>query len=158
MELFLAQNHAAMTHLPIAAAIMAAVVAAIRLLVNKREVVLLWAILSLTALATVPPTLITGLAAAKGRFNEEGKPYIQSGFIANRSPASSRIFYHQVCGMGGAILACLLGMAAIVQLRGRELSPYWIALLALLLAILWGVGGHLGGEELWGPATFPGFQ
>jgi hypothetical protein len=158
MELFLAQNHSAMTHLPIAAAMMAAVAALIRLFANKREVILLWAILSLVALVTVPTTLVTGIAAAKGRLNDAGKPYIQSGLIVDRIPANGHIFTHQVLGIGGAILACLLGVAAIIQLRGREVSRHWIALLALLLAIVWGIGGHLGGEDLWGAATFPGFQ
>jgi uncharacterized membrane protein len=158
MELFLAQNHSAMTHLPIAAAIMAAAAAIVRLFANKKEVILVWAILSLAALVTVPSALITGVAAAKGRFNDAGKPYIQSGLIVDRIPASSRIFIHQVLGIGGAILACILGAAAIIQLRGREANRYWIVLLAVMLAILWGIGGHLGGEDLWGPATFPAFE
>jgi hypothetical protein len=158
MELFLAQNHSAMTHLPIAAAMIAAVAAIIRLLSNKKEVILVWAILSLTALATVPPTLITGIAAAKGRFNDEGKPYIQSGLIVDRIPANSRVFYHQMCGIGGTLLAIVLGIAAIVQLRGREVNRYGIVLMTLLLAIIWAIGGHLGGEELWGPTTFPAFK
>jgi hypothetical protein len=158
MELFLAQNHSAMTHLPIAASIMAAVAAIAGLFVNRRELLLAWAILSLAALATVPPTLITGIAAAKGRFNEEGKPYIQSGLTVDRVPANSRIFNHQAFGLGGAILACFLAAPAIAQLRGKNPNRILICSLAILLAILWGIGGHLGGGELWGPGTFPAFH
>jgi hypothetical protein len=158
MELFLAQNHSAMTHLPIAASVMAAIAAVAGIFVNKREVFLVWAILSLAALATVPPTLVTGIAAARGRFNEEGRPYIQSGLIVDRVPVNSRIFNHQIFVFGGTFLACLLAATAIAQLRGRKLNRFLIALLAVLLAILWGIGGHLGGEELWGPDTFPAFQ
>jgi hypothetical protein len=158
MELFFAQNHSAMTHLPIAASILAAVAAVTGLFVKKREVFLVWAILSLAALATVPPALITGVAAARGRFNEEGKPYIQSGLIVDQTAANDRIFKHQAVGAAGTILAGFLAVAAIAQLRGRKLNRLAIALFAILLAILWGVGGHLGGEELWSPETFPAFQ
>jgi hypothetical protein len=158
MELFLAQNHSAMTHLPIAASILAAVAAVAGLFVKKREVYLVWAILSIVALATVLPTLATGIAAARGRFNEEGKPYIQSGLMVDRTPANDRVFKHQILGIGGTILACFLGVAAIAQLRGRQPNSAFIVLLAVLLAVAWGIGGHLGGSELWGPDTFPALK
>jgi len=147
-----------MVHLPIAASVLAAVAAMVGLLINKKEVYLVWAVLSLAALATVPPALITGIAAAKGRLNEEGKPYIQSGLVVDRTPANSRIFTHQAIGAGGTLLACLLAAAAIARLRGRNVNRFLLACLAVLLAVLWGIGGHLGGEELWGPDTFPAFQ
>jgi hypothetical protein len=158
MELFLAQNHAAMTQLPIAASILAAVAAIAGLFIKKREVFLVWAILSIVALVTVLPTIATGIAAARGRFNEDGKPYIQSGLIVERTPANDRVFKHQILGIGGTILACFLGAAAIAHLRGRQPSIIVIVLLAVLLAVAWGIGGHLGGEELWGPDTFPALK
>ncbi len=158
MELFLAQNHAAMTHLPIAASIMAAAAAIARLFIKRRELFLIWAILSLTALATVPPTLITGIAAAKGRFSEDGTPYLQKGLIIESTPANNRIYKHQMLGIGGTVLACFLGVAAIAGLRGREWNGKLIVILAILLAVIWGIGGHLGGEELWGPDTFPALK
>ncbi len=158
MELFLAQNHSAMTHLPIAASIMAAIAALAGLFANKREVLRLWAMLSLAAFVTVLPTLVTGFAAAKGRYNEEGQPYIQSGLLVNRIPANSRIFNHQIYAFSGTILSFLLAAGAAAQLSGRKLNRYLIALLTVVLAMLWAIGGHLGGEELWGPYTFPAFH
>jgi hypothetical protein len=158
MELFLAQNHSAMTHLPIAASILAALAALGGLFIIKKEVYLIWAILSLAAFITVTPTIITGIAAAKGRFNEEGKPYLQKGLIVERIPSNSRIFKHQILGIGGTILSGVLVIAAATWLRGRESNKILIALLSVLLAILWGIGAHLGGEELWSPDTFPAFQ
>ena len=158
MELFLAQNHSAMTHLPIAASIMAAFAALIGLYVNRRELFRIWAILSLTAFITVLPTIITGIAAAKGRFNEEGQPYIQKGLFVDWAPGNSRIFQHQALGIGGTILSGILAVIAVARLRGREPNRFLVALLTVLLAILWGIGGHLGGAELWSPDTFPAFQ
>jgi uncharacterized membrane protein len=158
MELFLAQNHSAMTHLPIAASIMAALTALIALYANKKEFIQLWAILSLIAFIAVPPTIVTGIAAAKGRFNEKGTPYIQKGLLVDRIPANSRIFRHEIMGIGGTILSGVLAAAAVARLRGREMNRLLIALLAVLLAVLWGIGGHLGGEELWSPDTFPAFK
>ena len=124
MELFLAQNHSAMTHVPIAASILAALAALAGLFILKKEVYLIWAILSFTAFITVFPAIITGMAAAKGRFNEEGKPYLQEGLIVEQIPANSRIFRHQVLGIGGTILSGILAVAAAVRLRGRELNGF----------------------------------
>ena len=158
MELFLAQNHSAMTHLPIASALMVAVGALVALFVARKELSLLCAILSLAALLTVIPTIATGIAAAKGRFNDDGKSYIQSGVMVSNIPANTRIFRHQVFGIAGTIVAVLLTILTIAKARGRNPNKYLIALLAVLLAVCWGIGGHLGGEELWGPETFPGFH
>jgi hypothetical protein len=158
MESFLAQNHAAMTHLPIAAAIMLAVAALVALFVARREVALLCAILSLTALVTVIPTIVTGIAAAKGRNNDEGKAYIQSGVMVRNIPANARIFRHQMLGIAGTVVAAFLAILTVAKARGRNPNKYLIALLAILLAVLWGVGGHMGGVELWGADTFPAFR
>jgi formate hydrogenlyase subunit 3/multisubunit Na+/H+ antiporter MnhD subunit len=158
MELFLAQNHSAMTHLPIATAILIAIAALVTLFVPRKEITWSCAILSLVALVAVVPTVVTGIAAAKGRFNDEGKPYIQSGVIVANIPANTRIFRHQVLGLTGTALAALMAILSIAKVRGRNPNRYLIALVAVLLAVVWGVGGHLGGEELWGAGTFPAFH
>ncbi len=155
---FLAQNHSAMTHLPIAAAIFGAVAAIAAVFVQKREIVWVWAILSITAFVTVLPTLATGIAAAKGRTNDDGKPYIEKGLIVSNIPADQRIFRHQLLGISGAVVAAALALLGVASLRGRTPNKYAVVMLAVLLAVLWGIGGHLGGEELWGPDTFPGFH
>lgn len=158
MELFLAQNHSAMTHLPIASSILAAVAAVAGLFVARKEVAFLWACLSIAAFVTVAPTVITGIAAAKGRTNDEGQPYIKSGLLVEPTPANTRIFRHQVLGLAGTVLSAVLAAAAIARLRGRHFNKYLIALVTVLLAVLWGIGGHLGGKELWAPDTFPAFH
>ncbi len=155
---FLAQNHSAMTHLPIASAILGAIAAVMGLFIYKRELTWAWAVLSIVAFVTVLPTVITGISAAKGRFNEDGKPYIQSGILVPDVPANTRIFRHQILGASGAIVAAILAFLGIAQLRGRTPNKYLVVLLALLLALLWGIGAHLGGMELWGADTFPGFH
>ena len=154
----LAQNHSAMTHLPIASAILCAIAAVVGLFIYKRELTWAWAILSIVAFVTVLPTMFTGIAAAKGRLNEDGKPYIQSGILVADLPANTRIFRHQLLGISGAVVAAMLAFLGIGQLRGRTPNKFLVVLLALLLALLWGIGGHLGGMELWGEDTFPGFH
>jgi hypothetical protein len=158
MELFLAQNHSAMTHLPIASAILAAAAALAALFVSRKEVAFLVAVLSIAAFVTALPTIVTGVAAGRGRINDEGKPYIQSGVFVSNIPQNTRIFRHQILGITGTGLAAILAILAVARLRGRSPNRYLIALLAVLLALLWGVGGHLGGKDLWGPDTFPAFH
>ncbi len=158
MELFLAQNHSAMTHLPIASSIMLALAAVGGLFVARKEISLLCAVLSLAALLTVFPTILTGIAAAKGRMNDDQKPYIESGILVRNMPANARIFRHQMLGISGTVLAVILSFLAVARARGRNSNKYLFALLAILLAVAWGVGGHLGGEELWGSNTFPAFH
>jgi hypothetical protein len=158
LGLFLAQNHSAMTHLPIAAAILAAISALAALFVSRREVALFWATLSITAFLTVLPTLVTGILAAEGRFNADGKPYLEGGVLVSRIPANDRVWQHELFGGGGTAIAAILAISGIALLRGRKPNKYFIATLALALAILWGIGGHLGGKELWSPDTFPAFN
>jgi hypothetical protein len=158
VTLFLAQNHSAMTHLPIATAILGAVAAIAALYVHKNEITWTWAVLSIAAFVTALPAAVTGIAAAKGRFNDEGKPYIQSGLIVAHIPANTRIFRHQILGASGSAVAAILAILGLRRLRGQNPNRYLVVLLAVLLAILWGIGGHLGGRELWGPDTFPGFH
>jgi uncharacterized membrane protein len=156
--LFLAQNHSAMTHLPIAAAILAALSAVVAIFTSRREVSLLWALLSIVALVSAMPTVVTGIFAAEGRFNGDGKPYIEGGVLVSNVPANDRVWLHEVFGGGGFVVALALAVSGIAFLRGRRPNKYVVAILALALAILWGIGGHLGGKEMWGPDTFPGFQ
>ncbi len=158
MELFLAQNHSAMTHLPIAASILAAAAAITALFVRRREVTLFWAVLSLVALVSAFPTIITGIAAAKGRTNDEGRPYIEKGVLVDRIPRNTRIFRHQILGISGTVLAAVLSGLAIATMRGRNFNPLLVACIAVIMALLWGIGGHLGGEEMWAPETFPAFH
>ncbi len=158
MELFLAQNHSAMTHLPIASAILAAIAALAAFFLRRKEIALFCAVLSIAAFVTVLPAVVTGIAAAKGRFNDDGKPYIQSGVIVGDLPANARIFRHQMLGSIGTGVALILAIFGVSSLRGRNPNRYLVAVLAVLLALLWGIGGHLGGRELWGPGTFPAFH
>ena len=158
MELLLAQNHSAMAHLPIASAIFCAAAALIALFIPRKEVALFWAVLTITALATALPTVATGIAAGKGRINEEGKPYIERGVIVSKIPQDTRVYRHQMLGIAGTILAVFMTVLAVGTLRGRKLNKYVVAVLSVLLALLWGIGGHEGGKDLWGPDTFPGFQ
>jgi uncharacterized membrane protein len=155
---FLAQNHSALTHLPIATAILAAISAIACLFTVKKEAVSAWVLFSVIAFLTAIPLLITGTAAAKGRFNSEGKPYIQSGILVANVPANTRVFVHQSLGIAGFALSAALALCAIAKVRGRNPSIYLVILLALAVAICWGIGGHLGGKELWSPDTFPGFN
>jgi len=148
-----------MTHLPIAAAILAAISSVTALFVSRKEVILLWAVLSVTAFLTVLPTIATGIFAAEGRFNSEGKPYIQSGVLVGNIPANARIWEHELLGGSGAAIALVLAaLSAGFLLRGRVPNKYLTAVLAVALAVLWGIVGHLGGKELWSPDTFPRFQ
>ena len=158
MELFLAQNHSALTHLPIAAAILAAFSAVAALFTPRKEIMLMWAFLSIAAFVTVLPTVATGVVAAKGRFNDNGKPYIESGVFVSNNPANTRIFQHEVLGSAGTALGAILAFLGLAFLRGRRPNMYLIALLAVALAVLWGLGGHLGGKEMWGPDTFPALK
>ena len=158
MELFFAQNHSAMTHLPIAAAILLAAVAMSSLFTSKREIVLACALLTLIAFATSIPTIITGVAAAKGRMNEEGKPYLASGVLVPDTSSNIRVFRHETLGVIGFGLSVILAILGISGLRGRWPNKYLLCVLALALALCWGIGGHLGGKELWGPDTFPGLK
>jgi hypothetical protein len=155
---FLAQNHSAMTHLPTAAAVIGAVAALALLFVYKKEIAFCWAVLSITAFVTVVPTVVTGIAAARGRFNDTGKPYIDRGLLVENLPANARIHTHQVLGISGTIVAALLSLLAISRLRGGNPNKYVVFMLALLLAVLWGIAGHLGGKELWSADTFPAFH
>ena len=158
MELFLARNHAVMVHLPIGAAVLAAAAAVVVLFTRKRELEWSWAVLSLVALLSALPALATGSAAAKGRFNEEGKPYLEQGLLVSDTPANARIFRHQMLAIAGTAVAGLLSLLGIARLRGRNPNRFLVAALAVALTLLWGIGGHLGGQVLWGPDTFPVFN
>jgi hypothetical protein len=158
MLMFLAQNHSAMTHLPIATAILGAFAALANLVIRRNEITWAWALLSIAAFLTALPAAATGIAAAKGRLNDDGKPYIQGGFIVTHIPGNTRIFQHQMLGISGFAVAALLAVFGVRRLRGQYQNRFLIVFLAMLLAILWGIGGHLGGSELWGPGTFPGFS
>jgi hypothetical protein len=158
MELFLAQNHSALTHLPVAASILAAVCAIARLFTAKKDVAIAWALLSVIAFATAAPLLVTGIAAAKGRFNSDGKAYIQKGILVSDTPANARIYLHQSLGIAGFVLSAILVSLSIASLRGRIPNKYIVVLLAVSIAVCWGIGGHVGGKEIWGPDTFPGYN
>ena len=158
MELFLAQNHSAMTHLPTASAILGALAALAVLFAPRKDIAWSWALLSIVAFVTAVPAIATGIAAAKGRFNDDGKPYLQSGVIVPDTPQNARIHQHQLLAATGTALAVLQAIFAVALLRGRKPNKYFIAFLAVLLAIFWGIGGHVGGRELWGPDTFPAFH
>jgi len=156
--MLLARNHSAMTHLPVAAALLVLVCAIVASFKAHREIALAWAALSILAFATSLPTLTSGIAAARGRFNGDGKPYIESGVMVGRNPANERIWFHQILGASGTGVAAILALFGLAVIRGRSPNKYLVVLLALTLTLVWAVGAHLGGEELWGPDTFPAFK
>ncbi len=158
MELFFAQNHSAMTHLPVATAMLAVACAIFASFGARRELARAWAVLSILALAASLPAVASGVAAAKGRFNGEGKPYIQSGVMVTDNPANERIRRHEVLGACGTGIAAVLALLGVGVMRGRNPNKYLVVLLAVTLMLLWAFGAHLGGEELWGPDTFPAFK
>jgi hypothetical protein len=158
VELFIAQNHSAMTHLPVAAAIMVAACALAAIFTSRGEVARAWAILSIAAFVTVLPAIVTGVAAGQGRFNADGKAYIQSGVLVSRTPSNERIWRHQVLGAAGTAISALLAALGISVLKGRNPNKYLVAALALALVLVWAIGAHIGGEELWGSDTFPAFK
>jgi uncharacterized membrane protein len=158
MELFLAQNHSAMTHLPIAAAILAVLGAAARLLTSRKEVIFAWAALSIAACVSVVPTLTTGLYAARGRFNEDGKPYLESGLFVGAGVANARVRSHELLGTAGSAVALVSAFLGVISLRGGRTNKYLSLFLGLAMTLLWAIGGHLGGKELWGPDTFPALK
>lgn len=158
MELFLAQNHEPMTHLPIATSLLAAAVAIALLFVDKPHLRTAWAMLVLIASITVIPTIMTGIFVAKGRYNDKGKPYIENGVQVAWVPENTRIARHQVLGVAGFVVALGLSWAAIGQLRGKVRNKIAIAVASIALAAIWAVGSHIGGQELWGPDTFPAYE
>ena len=152
MDLFLAQNHAPMTHLPIATSILAALAAVAALFINKRELQLAWAVLSIVAIVSVVPTLVTGVEAGRGR------NFIEHGIFVSEKPDDAKIALHQRLGISGACIALVFAALGIAYLRGKHPNKYLVAVLAVSLAIVWNLGGHIGGEESWGPDTFPAFE
>jgi len=147
-----------MTHLPVAAAVLAALSALVGLFRPSQRMGRSWALLSIVAIVTVCPTLITGVIAAKGRFNGEGKPYIQSGVLVADLPLNERIWRHEMLGAVGTAASAILAALGISRLRGKAPNSYLVVLLAVVAAITWAVGAHLGGSELWGADTFPAFK
>ena len=152
MDLFLAQNHAPMTHLPIAASILAALAAIAAIFIDKREIRWTWGMLTIIAFLTVIPTIATGIAAGIGR------NYIEQGIMVADTPDNQTIRIHQMLGSAGALVALVSAIAGVWYLRGKKVSRPLAAILALTVAILWGIGGHLGGSALWGPDTFPAYE
>ena len=158
VDMFFAQNHSAMTHLPLAAAVMVAACAIAALFTSRREIARAWAVLAIVAFVSALPAVATGVEAAEGRFSGDGKPYIQHGYIVSKTPASERVWRHQMLGGGGSAIAAVLATLGVSVLRGKSPNKYLVTLLALVLAVLWAIGAHTGGAELWGPDTFPAFK
>ena len=152
MELFFAQNHAPMTHLPIASAMLAAVAAVLALFIKKPQLTWAWAMLSIVAFVTVLPTILTGIQAAKGR------GFIEEGLMVAEKEGNEDIVLHQRLGIAGTAVAMVFLFVGVRQLRGKNVNRWLAAVLAVTLAILWGFGGHMGGHEMWGPDTFPRFE
>ena len=152
MELFLAQNHAPLTHLPIAAAILAALASIAALFIRKPQLTWAWAMLSIIAFVTVLPTIVSGIQAAKGR------GYIEQGVLVADMEGNEDVVIHQRLGMAGAAVAAFFLILGIRQLRGKAVNRWLAASVAVALAILWGVGGHMGGRASWGPDTFPKYE
>jgi hypothetical protein len=152
MELFLAQNHPPMTHLPIAVSMLAALAAIAALFIKRKELVWAWSMLSIIAILAVIPTILTGVQAGKGR------KFIEHGVFVSDTPDNATILWHQRLGISGAFVAVGFVVLGVRQLRGKNVHPVLAAAVATSLAIIWGVTGHLGGKESWGPDTFPAFD
>lgn len=152
MELILAQNHEAMSHLPIAASVLAAIAAIVLLFVVKKELRFMWAVLAIVAMATAVPAALTGIMAAKGRL------YIDEGFIVNDEPESADIKTHQTLQVSGFVVSIVLAVLGYRSLRGKESNKYFVAAVSVALALLWGIGSHVGGKALWSPETFPAYE
>ena len=152
MWLFLAQNHEPMTHLPIATSILAALAALLILFVEKKELRWSWAVLTIVAFMAVVPTIATGIAAGVGR------KYIEHGLLVTNIAENSTIRYHQLLGLTGAVLALINALLGLRFLRGKHVSKSLAVILALTIAIIWSIGAHLGGKDLWSPDTFPGYE
>jgi len=153
MELFFAQNHAPLTHLPIATSILAAGAAIAGLFSLRKELSWAWSFLTIIAFVTVIPTIMTGIQAGRGRQFIEKDHYLVSD-----APDNSGIKLHQQLGLTGAIIALVSATLGFLHLRGKKINKYFSAIVALTVALLWGIGGHLGGKELWSPETFPAFE
>lgn len=152
LELFFAQNHAALTHLPIACALLAALAAVLALVRKSEDLPKAWAILSIIAVVTVIPTILSGIQAAKGR------SYIEQGIFVSDAPENADIKLHQQLGMAGALSGFVMAFLGWRHLRGRKANRILVAVLAISTAILWGATGHMGGKALWSPDTFPAFE
>ncbi len=152
MELFLAQNHAPMTHLPIACSILAALAAIAAFVYKKPELTWAWAVLAIIAFLTVFPAIVTGIYAAIGRM------YLEHPGLVQDIPENDPIAWHQRLGISGAILALVLAFLGIRRLRGKENNRIVVLLFSLALAIVWGIGGHLGGKTSWSADSFPGLE
>ncbi|MAT39032.1 MAG: hypothetical protein CL946_05450 [Ectothiorhodospiraceae bacterium] len=152
MELFLAQNHAPLTHIPIAASILAALAAIASLFYKKQELTWMWAILAIVAFVACIPTIVTGVLAAIGRF------YIEEGFIVPDTPENADIRLHQQLGSIGAIVALIGAVLGVRRLMGKMPNKILVVAVSLTLAVMWGIGGHMGGKALWAPETFPAYE
>jgi uncharacterized membrane protein len=158
MAQFLAQFHPATTHIPIATSFLAAVAATLAVILKKDALKTSWAVLTLVALVCVLPTIVTGIYAAKGRFNDKGKPFIEHGVLVPNTPENARLVVHQRLGLTGFGLALIASVFAVRHLRRKRVHVAVMIVLAWLLSVTWAVGGHIGGRELWGPDTFPAYE
>jgi uncharacterized membrane protein len=152
MELFFAQNHAPMTHIPIACAILATIAAIANLFYQRKELTWAWAMLVIIAFLAAFPAIITGTFAAVGRF------YLEQPGIVENIPDNDPIAIHQRLGIAGAVIALILAIFGVRRLKGKENNRILILVFSLALAILWGYGGHLGGKTSWAPDTFPQYE
>ncbi len=152
LELFLAQQHAAFTHLPIATSVLAALAALIAFVRPRDDLRRAWAILSLIALITVIPTILSGIQAARGR------QYITQGVFVDTDPEHADIRLHQQLGIAGTVVALVLAGFGVRELRGKRSPRLLVAILAVTTALVWGFGSHMGGKALWSPDTFPAFE
>lgn len=153
MELFFAQNHAPMTHLPIASAILAVVALVLARLFKRPEAEWMWAVLSITVFITIIPAAATGIHAARGR------EYIEADhYLVRDSPDLGDLRTHQQLGIAGTVLALAAAILGARHLRRKRVPKLISFVVALALATVLGIGGHLGGKELWSPATFPAYE
>ena len=74
------------------------------------------------------------------------------------TPDNADIKLHQQLGISGTIVGLVFLSLGVMQLRGRQVNRWLAAVVAVTLAILWGVGGHMGGRASWGPDTFPAYE
>src|SRR5512145_28750 len=114
MELFLAQNHAPMTHFPIVISMLAAMAAVASFIYKKPQLTWAWAILAVMAFLVAVPSIVTGIYAAIGRM------YLEHPGIVQDIPDNDPIALHQRLGIAGTVLALVLAFLGIRRLRGKE--------------------------------------
>lgn len=143
---FLSRLHPALVHFPIATSILALVTLGLYLALKREELRWMWAFLAAVAALAALPAVATGIIAATG------KGYMSGGlFPTNDFP---RIQNHETLGLLGTALSFALAYLAYRTYQTGNLLVVPTLFLAAGLAVVWGMAGHLGGEQFWRDELF----